>query len=429
LEKKNKYINKGTKNVCDKLHDYEQNNITHYISLKLQNKDKYIIKIVDIPMNFDSTIIINHLTNITGKKVKSYNDHIKTPRLSFNQDQTQWPNRYNKSKYPKFKQIWVYFEDSKAIDYIFKHNIWNMSIESFIVRIISGNTKQEEYLKRTSFYYKISGLPLNMTIQDMVPLIKHLAGKTCTFNDQGRYSISKFAYIHVEEKNFKMKKQKTLFYKFTIFILPQHNDYTCNHCGSPNHRIVECKKEDFIQNGPHKIFKKRLIPRNTPNIIMDKSLNDEYKHVLQINRSIRSQKLQTTEQQNNQRNRGRLPTRENFSCDFKPQNYRSKLKGKRYSTIDTKQKQKERSFNDQTENNSQTFQLEQFCRQDTPINKEVQEFMTCSNKMFEAINNKIQELENSLNEQTIVNENLIKSINKTEEKHINLESAMEKMIT
>jgi chromosome segregation ATPase len=54
--------------------------------------------------------------------------------------------------------------------------------------------------------------------------------------------------------------------------------------------------------------------------------------------------------------------------------------------------------------------------------------MTRSNKMFEVMNNKIQDLEKSLNEQKNINEKLIKSINKTEEKHINLELAMEKMI-
>jgi hypothetical protein len=54
--------------------------------------------------------------------------------------------------------------------------------------------------------------------------------------------------------------------------------------------------------------------------------------------------------------------------------------------------------------------------------------MSRSNKMFEAMNHKIQDLEKSLNKQKNINEQLIKSINKTEEKHINLESAMEKMI-
>jgi hypothetical protein len=48
--------------------------------------------------------------------------------------------------------------------------------------------------------------------------------------------------------------------------------------------------------------------------------------------------------------------------------------------------------------------------------------------MFKAMNNKIQALEKSLEDQKNINEKLIKSINNTEEKHINLELAMEKMM-
>jgi hypothetical protein len=78
-EKKEEYVNKGIKNVCEKLYNYDQTSFNNYIKLKLQNQDTYIIKIVDVPTNFDSSIVINHLINITGKKVKSYYDHIKTP--------------------------------------------------------------------------------------------------------------------------------------------------------------------------------------------------------------------------------------------------------------------------------------------------------------------------------------------------------------
>jgi hypothetical protein len=63
---------------------------------------------------------------------------------------------------------------------------------------------------------------------------------------------------------------------------------------------------------------------------MDKNLNDEYKHVIQMNKSIKSQKLQTSDQFNNQRYRGRSTTRENIPRNFRPQNYRSKSKGENY---------------------------------------------------------------------------------------------------
>jgi hypothetical protein len=90
----------------------------------------------------------------------------------------------------------------------------------------------------------------------MIPILQHLAGKTCTFNDQGHYSMTKTAFVHTEEKNFKLKKQKTIFHKHTIYILPQYMDYTCANCGSPNHKIKDYTDEDFSQNGLHKIFKK-----------------------------------------------------------------------------------------------------------------------------------------------------------------------------
>jgi hypothetical protein len=148
-ENKEEYINKGIKNICEKLYNYDQTSFNNYIRLKLKNQDTYIIKIVDVPMNFDSSIVINHLTNITGKKVKSYHDHIK----SHPPNQTGRQQKY-KPRYPKFKQIWVYFEDNKALEYIYKEDIWSMSIESFIVRIIPGNTKHEEYSKERLFIIK-----------------------------------------------------------------------------------------------------------------------------------------------------------------------------------------------------------------------------------------------------------------------------------
>jgi hypothetical protein len=92
-EKKDEYTKKGIKNICDKLYDYDQTNINNYLSLKLQNQDKYIIKIIDVPTNFDSSIVINHLTNIMGKKVKSYHNHIKTSRPPFIQKENQQSNR------------------------------------------------------------------------------------------------------------------------------------------------------------------------------------------------------------------------------------------------------------------------------------------------------------------------------------------------
>jgi hypothetical protein len=307
-----------------------------------------------------------------------------------------------------------------------------MSIESFIVRIIPGNTKHEEYSKRTSFYYKITGLPLNTSVQDMIPIVQHLAGKTCSFNDQGRYSTTKSAFVHTEEKNFKPKKQKTIFHKYTIYILPQYMDSTCVNCGSPNHhRIIDCTDEDFIQNGPHKIFKKRFIPRNNPTIITDQNINEEYKHVIQMNRSIKLQQQHMQDQLINQRNRGRATLRENTAKDLRSQRYRSKPKGEQQNTNNYKQKQKETTNNnlDNTDNQDiQNYEPENSVKQDTPINWEVKEFMTRSNKMFEVMNNKIQALEKSLEDQKNINEKLIKSINNTEEKHNNLELAMEKMM-
>jgi hypothetical protein len=76
---------------------------------------------------------------------------------------------------------------------------------------------------------------------------------------------------------------------------------------------------------------------------MDKNLNDEYKHVIQMNKSIKSQKLQTSDQSNSQRYRERSTTKENIPRDFRPQNYRSKSKEKNYTINKDKQKQKEKS--------------------------------------------------------------------------------------
>ncbi|POG72673.1 hypothetical protein GLOIN_2v1773314 [Rhizophagus irregularis DAOM 181602=DAOM 197198] len=214
-----------------KIYELTNEAINTLIEQKFSNLDQAVIKIMDIPYNYDTSMLIKHLAAKTGSNIIEHKEIKKPPR--------KIPNRNNRGRpifiKPAYKQLIVQFDKQAAYDYFMKENYWSLEIENFVVRILPGNTEDPEYKIRTSNYFKITGLPLNTTAKDIEPLIKHVYGRTCTFTQTTKYSTMKNAYIYVSPNNYPVDASNgasSLFEGYNLHVLPGHLSLkTCNICG------------------------------------------------------------------------------------------------------------------------------------------------------------------------------------------------------
>ncbi|PKY55560.1 hypothetical protein RhiirA4_427608 [Rhizophagus irregularis] len=281
----NQYIEKspeGLKQV--KIYELTNAAINTLIERKFANLDQAVIKIMDIPYNYDTTMLIKHLAVKTNSNVIEHKEIKKPPR--------KIPNRNNRGRpifiKPAYKQLIVRFDKQSAYDYFMKENYWSLEIENFVVRILPGNQNDPEYNKRTSKYFKITGLPLNITAVDLEPLIKHIFGRTCTFTQTTRYSTIKNAYIYVSPENYPDNANNGASARFEghkIFILPGHvTNKTCNTCGSPLHLSSTCDDKNFRMTADNrKLFNKRFIDRKEEKITINEDHKNRYNHVISLN--------------------------------------------------------------------------------------------------------------------------------------------------
>jgi hypothetical protein len=73
------------------------------------------------------------------------------------------------------------------------------------------------YTERTSFGYKITGLLVNVTTQDLKPILKNIKAKTCTIQPKHPRATFKCAYVYVEEQDFQEKIVKISTLNMTIY--------------------------------------------------------------------------------------------------------------------------------------------------------------------------------------------------------------------
>ncbi|PKK70923.1 hypothetical protein RhiirC2_779062 [Rhizophagus irregularis] len=247
---------------------------------------------MDIPYNYDTSMLIKHLTVKTGSTILDHKEIKKPPRKIPNRNNNGHPTFIK----PAYKQLRVQFDKQSAYAYFMKENYWSLEIENFVVRILLGNQDDSEYKKRTSKYFKITGLPLNTTAANLEPLIKHIYGRTCTFTQTTRYSTMKNAYIYVLPDNYPTNATNgasSQFEEYNLHILPGHLSIkTCNTCGSPLHESKDCDDKHFkINQYNHKIFDKRFINRNEEKITISKNHKNRYNHVISLNTNKNSNKM------------------------------------------------------------------------------------------------------------------------------------------
>jgi hypothetical protein len=333
-----KYNEKADKDLNTIIEIYNEENINRYIKNICDQTNNNIIKIIDIPINYDSATLAQHVANITGQKIKAITELTQIPnnnrpnnRSRYNNSRNNPNNNNNNNnvnntntnknrtfppRRPIYKHILITFEDDRATKYLYANDIWSIEIETFMVRILPGQINSEEYLKRTSYHYTVTGIPLNTNVLDLKPLIEHVKGKTCTFNRTNKFSTSKSATIFVNKDDFQDKRKSIELFNNTIYILPNHKDRFCLNCGHPKHLLQQCEDPKHNINNGKKIFSKRFIKRERIMVSLNEEIQNNFRHVLQINR----QQHQNLTRQNHKNNNIPKPNKNNNSPHKKNNN-------------------------------------------------------------------------------------------------------------
>jgi hypothetical protein len=272
-------------------YNYDNETINEIIGkelLKLENKS---IKLIDVPISLESQYIIEIINKKLGQ-VHSYRETIKQKR-NFNEPNR--PNNYrnrNRNQQPSFKQLTVIFKNDKIINNIYKDNIWTLQVENFFLRIIPSNISSKIYTDRTSFGYKITGLPVNATTQDLKPILKNIKAKTCTIQPKHSRATFKCAYVYVEEKDFQEKIVKISTLNTVIYVFPHIINKHCSICGNPSHEFTNCnnitstnennKQPSYRQPEHNKINRTKI-----NSIQLDKDIQKKFKHLISNDQSSR----------------------------------------------------------------------------------------------------------------------------------------------
>ncbi|PKY60378.1 hypothetical protein RhiirA4_431088 [Rhizophagus irregularis] len=125
----NHYIENSPDNIKQiKIYELTNTAINTLIERKFANLDQAVIKIMDIPYNYDTSMLIKHLAVKTGSNVIDHKEIKKPPR--------KLPNRNNGGRpifiKPAYKQLIVHFDKQSAYDYFMKENYWSLEIENFV---------------------------------------------------------------------------------------------------------------------------------------------------------------------------------------------------------------------------------------------------------------------------------------------------------
>ncbi|PKC54926.1 hypothetical protein RhiirA1_403267 [Rhizophagus irregularis] len=136
----NQYIEKSP-NGLQKIKIYELTNtaINTLIERKFEHLDQAVIKIMDIPFNYDTSMLLKHLVTKTGSNIIEHKEIKKSPR--------KIPNRNRQGRpifiKPAYKQLIVRFDQQSAFDYFMQENYWSLEIENFVIKITEKSLKKD----------------------------------------------------------------------------------------------------------------------------------------------------------------------------------------------------------------------------------------------------------------------------------------------
>ncbi|GBB91440.1 hypothetical protein RclHR1_18750002 [Rhizophagus clarus] len=265
---------------------FDEETVNLQIANYLENIDKKTIKLVDIEANFPTETIITVFKNAYGP-IEKVQEIFKRPFIktqsTFNNNasnQRQQRQRSNNSK-PTKKQLLITFKNQSSVDNIFGNNIWYKTIDHINIRILPANQTSEEYIKRTECSYKITGIPLNATSQDLKPILTKIGASSCSFTTPPHRQSFKIAYAYIPKSKFINNYTKFNVFNTTIYVFPSTHNKSCTICGNPSHEYQTCDKKSDNNPAQSRPFKKSLINRNSNNkISLNSDITKKFKHLL-----------------------------------------------------------------------------------------------------------------------------------------------------
>ncbi|RIA95712.1 hypothetical protein C1645_733835 [Glomus cerebriforme] len=208
----NIYISKF--NTC--FYNYEPNYIEQIIIPILESKYDKTNKVVDIPKHIDNTIILETIS----KEIRSIVNFFEPKKYADRHNSQSRPPAQSKRSRPSFfKQLKIEFENSSSIHKIIEQEIWSITVGDFTIRILPNEIKSIAYIERSSYQYKLIGLPINSTLKSLEPLLKKIHTKTCTFVPTDKRCITKSAYVYIAQKDFISKNKPLNINNHNIYIM------------------------------------------------------------------------------------------------------------------------------------------------------------------------------------------------------------------
>ncbi|GES99790.1 hypothetical protein GLOIN_2v1788342 [Rhizophagus clarus] len=242
---------------------FDEETVNKEITKYLEKIDRRTIKLVDIEANFLTDTVIEVFQKAYGpiEKVqeifkKPFNRQPPNATPNGNPNSARYHQQRNNNNKPTKKQILLTFKNQSSADNIFGNDI----------------------------YYKITGIPLNATSQDLKPLLTKIGASSCSFTTPPRRQSFKTAYAYAPKTKFINTYTKFNVFNTTIYVFPSSHNKSCTICGNPAHEYQSCDQRADNNTTPTRSFKKSLINRNTnTKISLNTDITKKFKHLLQGN--------------------------------------------------------------------------------------------------------------------------------------------------
>ncbi|PKY53912.1 hypothetical protein RhiirA4_499929 [Rhizophagus irregularis] len=265
---------------------FSNEKIDELIKYNIDNLKSRSINLLNVPINYDINLLIKHLANFTSNAIDSYKEYIPNKRTNIRNLPPKLRFQY---KAPTYKRVTLTFNKSSAVEYLLSQHKWGILIENFLIRITPIDEDKANFKARTTPTYVVTGIPLNATVLDLLPLTDHLKARSIELLPTKSVSLHKIAniYCNTNDQDFvAYNKFNTFFQEFKLHIYPAEtfnlND-TCGYCGLNGHNVYHCTEENYtiIPHNQERKFRKKFIKR--PNSY---NLNDEMKHSYEQIRSL-----------------------------------------------------------------------------------------------------------------------------------------------
>lgn len=171
-----------------------------------------------MPIHYETAAILKVIINLTKREVVN---HYSNERGLLNNHERAF-KRFKTAKAknpranifaprpPQFKNIYIEFRDPTGPKYLLQKG-WGLPIKNFVIRILPSTNHTKDTADRTSYGYKVTGLPLNTVAHDLKKIITLLHGETCTIHNSRTQNGTKTAIVMVHKDNFSEKIRKLSF--------------------------------------------------------------------------------------------------------------------------------------------------------------------------------------------------------------------------